>query len=228
MSALQTSLLRQEAALLRQLQALERASMHAALRDMQLAEAQDPSLRPQLALLQHLHSRPTPTEARLEVVEHQLRHIESGVTNTNALLDLANLALGLWDAQEDDKVPDARDEPADPHRESQACIICSERKRAVICLPCGHLYACNQCWRGCTNRTPTPTCATCRAPVTHTLQATQHQRDAADAAPTGHAGSADGVVTPGLIYMNAQLPAPLAAMQLCLDRRACCRDHTSV
>jgi len=216
MSALQTSLLRQEAALLRQLQALERASMDAALRDMQLAEAQDPSLRPQLALLQHLHSRPTPTEARLEVVEHQLRHIESGATNTNALLDLANLALGLWDAQEDDKVPDDRDAPADPHRESQACIICSERKRAVICLPCGHLYACNQCWRGCTNRTPTPQCATCRTPVTHTLQATQHQRDDAAADPDGqarHSGSVNGAVQPGILYMSAQMPAPLAAMQ---------------
>jgi len=226
MSALQTSLLRQEAALLRQLQALERASMDAALRDMQLAEAQDPSLRPQLALLQHLHSRPTPTEARLEVVEHQLRHLQAEGTRANALLDLANLALALGDAPDD--VPDARDEPADPHRESQACIMCSARKRAVICLPCGHLGACNQCWHRWTRRTPTPTCDTCRAPVTHTLQATQHQRDAADAAPTGHAGSADGVVPPGLIYMNAQLPAPLAAMQLCLDRRASCCDHTSV
>jgi len=240
MSSLQTSLLRQEAAMLRQLRALERASMQSRLRELQLAYIQDPRLRAQLTHLQQLHARTTPTETRLEAVENQLRYLEHEGTRdaADALLELQHLAGAQWHApdQEVDEVlddpdqddtDDERDERADPGRESQTCIMCNSRKRAVVCLPCGHLGACNMCWRRWTRRTPAPTCATCRAPVSRTLQASQQQRDDADAAPTRHGGSADGAVPPGILYMNARLPA-LAAMQLCLDRRACCCDHTSV
>lgn len=205
--------------MLRQLQALERASMQSRLRSLQLAYIQDPRLRAQLTHLQQLHARTTPTETRLEAIEYQLRYLEHEGTHNaaSALLELEDLTGAQWDApdQDDpdnDDTDDERDEPADPHRESQTCIICNSRKRAVVCLPCGHLGACNMCWRRWTRRTPVPTCATCRAPVSRTLQASQQQRDDADAAPTRHAGSADGTVRPGPLFMNAQLPA-LAAMQ---------------
>ena len=205
--------------MLRQLQALERASMQSRLRELQLADTQDPHLRAELARLEQLHARTTPTETRLEAIEYQLRYLEHEGTHNAAhtLLELEDLAGAQWDAQDQDSpdqddTDDERDEPADPHRESQTCIICNSRKRAVVCLPCGHLGACNMCWRRWTRRTPVPTCATCRTPVSRTLQASQQQRDDADAAPTHHGGSADGAVRPGPLFMNAQLPA-LAAMQ---------------
>jgi len=222
---------RANATMLRQLQVLEKASMDAKIRELQdliVLRPHDRSLAEALRDVQELRARETTIDLMLA---HAEMHIETqedrgSQAAVEALLEMARTADQQYQ-RELDKLKEPDEEATN---EAEECVICKHYKRAVIFLPCGHLNTCKHCWQE-GKKHSSPACGLCRKAVTHIIIATQDQRNAAAADPDGqarHSGSVNGAVPPGILYMNAQLPAPLAAMQLCLDRRACCCDHTTV
>ncbi len=222
---------RANATMLRQLQFLEKASMDAKIRELQgflALRPHDRSLSESLRHVQELRARETTIDLMLANADMHIQTQEDPGSQAavEALLEMARAA----EQQYQRELAKLKEPDEASTNEAEECVICKHNKRAVIFLPCGHLNTCRQCWQEC-QRHSSPACGLCRKAVTHTLIATQDQRDAAAANPDGqarHSGSVNGAVPPGILYMNAQLPAPLAAMQLCLDRRACCCDHTSV
>jgi len=46
--------------------------------------------------------------------------------------------------------------------EDDVCVVCMDRQRDALLLPCGHIYLCMQCARGLDNRV----CPMCRTPIT--------------------------------------------------------------
>jgi len=221
---------RANATMLRQLQTLEKASIDAKIRELQgflALRPHDRSLSQSLRQVQELRARETTIDLMLAAAELHLETQEDQGSQAavEALLEMAQHAEQQY--QRELAKLNEPDEAAT--KEAEECVICHHNKRAVIFLPCGHLTACRHCWQECKRRS-SPACGLCRKAVTHTIIATQDQRNAAAADPdrqARHGGSVNGAVPPGILYMNARLPA-LAAMQLCLDRRACCCDHTSV
>lgn len=222
---------RANATMLRQLQTLEKASMDAKILELQgllALRPHDRDLSQSLHLVQELRARETTIDLMLAAAE---LHIETNEDDGSQAAVEALLEMARTAEQQYQRELARQNEPdEEATKEAEECVICHHNKRAVIFLPCGHLNTCKTCWQQC-KRHSSPACSVCRQAVTHTITATQDQRDAAAADPNGqarHSGSVNGAVPPGILYMNAQLPAPLAAMQLCLDRRACCCDHTSV
>lgn len=60
-------------------------------------------------------------------------------------------------------VPGGDDTPApDDAPESSVCVVCFERMRAVVFVPCSHLAVCLTCAR---TLMPSPLCPVCRDPV---------------------------------------------------------------
>ena len=114
-------------------------------------------------------------------------------------------------AREDALIRNGDDVSIDREDETQACMICTVNKRAVILLPCGHCTLCNGCWDRWMETSMEFECPTCRAHVQHVLPITQRQRDALSAEiRTLHAGSREFDVPTGPIFMRAQMPgAPL-------------------
>ena len=223
---------RANATMLRQLQTLEKASMDAKIRELQgflALRPRDRSLSQSLRQVQELRARETTIDHMLAAAELHLatQEDQGSQAAVEALLEMAQQAEQRY--QRELAKQNEPDEEAT--KEAEECIICHHNKRAVIFLPCGHLNACKHCWKEC-KRHSSPSCSFCRQAVTHTIIATQDQRDAAAADPDGqarHSGSVNGAVAPGILYMNARVPKyGLADMQRCLDRRACCSMHTSV
>jgi len=145
----------------------------------------------------------------------------------------SRLPVAAWDwlrrraavAREDALIRDGGDVPIDREDDTQACMICTVNKRAVILLPCGHCTLCNGCWQqwmvtiDAYGDCHGAECPDCRAQVQHTLPITQRQRDALSAETrTLHAGSRAHRLPAGPIYMRAQMPgAPLPCMHSLLD-----------
>ena len=214
---------RANATMLRQLQTLEKASIDAKIRELQgflALRPHDRALARSLREVQELRARETTIDLMLANAEMNIDAQEDPGSQAavQALLDYAQQAE-LEYQRELAKLLEPDEAATDAVEE---CVICHHNKRAVIFLPCGHLAACRQCWQEWKRR-KSPSCLLCRAPVTHTIIATQDQRSAAAASPDGqarHGGSVNGAVPPGMLYMSANMsahrPAPLAAMQLCL------------
>lgn len=221
---------RANATMLRQLQVLEKASMDAKIRELQdliVLRPHDRSLPLFLSQVQELRARETTIDLMLANAEMNIATQEDPGSQAavDALLEMARTA----EQQYQQELAKLKEPDEEATNEVEECVICNHYKRAVIFLPCGHLNTCKHCWLKC-KQNSSPACSVCRKAVTHTIIATQDQRNAAAADPNRqarHSGSVNGAVPPGILYMSAQLPAPLAAMQLCLDRRACCCDHTS-
>lgn len=215
---------RANATMLRQLQTLEKASIDAKISELQgflALRPHDRALARSLREMQELRAQDTTIDSMLAHAERHLlmQEDQGSQAAVDALLEMARLAEQQYQR-----------ELAQLHQPDEAathpgeeCVICQHSKRAVIFLPCGHLVACRQCWNEWKRR-KAPACYFCREAVTHVVIATQDQRDAAAASPDGqarHAGSVNGAVPPGVLYMNAHMPAqtrPLAAMHLCLNQ----------
>jgi hypothetical protein len=210
---------RANATMLRQLQTLEKASIDAKIRELQgflALRPHDRALARSLQEVQQLRARETTIDLMLAHAERHLdaQEDQGSQAAVNALLEMAQQTEHEYQRElaELHKPDEAATDPA------EECVVCHHSKRAVICLPCGHLAACRQCWQEWKRR-KSPSCCLCRAAVTHTIIATQDQRDAAAASPdrqARHGGSVNGAVPPGMLYMSAHMHAPLAAMQLCL------------
>jgi len=104
------------------------------------------------------------------------------------------------------------------------CTICMSNKRAAVFLPCGHCCLCNACaqkWlhekRSAYGGRLPPTCPMCTARVVHSLPITHRERaDLVDEKIVNHIGSPAHGIPPGPIYLNAELPDPLASMHTLL------------
>lgn len=207
---------RANATMLRQLQTLEKASIDAKIRELQGLLALRPHDRPlsqSLRQVQELRARETTIDHMLAGAELHLatQEDQGSQAAVEALLQMAQQAEQRYQRE----LVEMNKPDEEATKEAEECVICHHNKRAVIFLPCGHLNTCKHCWKE-SKRHSSPSCSFCRQAVTHTVTATQDQRDAAAADPDGqarHGGSVNGAVSPGILYMNAQLPAPLAAMQ---------------
>ncbi len=128
-------------------------------------------------------------------------------------------------AREDAIIRDGGDVPIDSEDDTQACIICTVNKRAMVLLPCGHCVICNACFdewiNTCTGSVPFRpiVCPICRTRCHHGLHITRRQLDALSAGiRTLHAGSRDFDLPAGPIFLNAQMPgAPILSMHSLLD-----------
>ena len=210
---------RANATMLRQLQTLEKASIDAKIRELQgflALRPHDRALARSLQEVQQLRARETTIDLMLAAAEMHIETQEDRGSQAavDLLLDMARNA----EQQYQRELAKLKEPDEEATNEVEECVICKHNKRAVIFLPCGHLNTCRQCWQEWKRR-KSPSCCLCRAAVTHTIIATQDQRDAAAASPDGqarHGGSVNGAVPPGMLYMSAHMHAPLAAMQLCL------------
>lgn len=50
-----------------------------------------------------------------------------------------------------------------------ACVVCLDRPRDAVCLPCGHMHTCSVC----AAKLPTRSCPLCRQPITKVIKATK-------------------------------------------------------
>ena len=209
--ALDVDYQRAAATMLRQLQTLDKAFKTAQIEQVEVLLERRPNDRRLIQKridLEEAFEVDTAIDVQLAGIQRSLENREN--EGSQAAVDALLLHTRRTEQQYQQTLAwNAPDEPATDDVDSHNCIICLHNKRAVICLPCGHLDSCKTCWRAYKNRTAAPTCHKCRAPVTHTLPATQQQRDAADAndGQAQHGGTVHDAAPPGTLYMSAQMPS---------------------
>ena len=72
----------------------------------------------------------------------ELQRLQSGVATALPLLNAAIAERQRADAERREQELQKREQELD---ERQQCIICFERPRAVVFVPCGHLVSCEAC-----------------------------------------------------------------------------------
>ena len=64
---------------------------------------------------------------------------------------------------------DADVSSSEPSTGPAACVVCLDKPRDAVCLPCGHMHTCSSC----AAKLPTRTCPLCRQRITKVVKATK-------------------------------------------------------
>ena len=64
-----------------------------------------------------------------------------------------------------DEKPGDHDGLPDGADDASACVVCAERLRTAVCVPCGHMCLCVPCARKTVLVEHHKTCVTCRTPL---------------------------------------------------------------